>query len=351
MSARNDGRDCWIATPGKRGQRRRLPPPTAPSASVARSVTEQLGIGFTELHMLVANPSVRSHSRGIVFHRTRVKWPIRTFWQIDASGMELYVTSPELTFLQLAATSDLVTVIAAGNALCSEYRYDTTARGGVANRAEDGETPWTTPKRLRSFVESHSGEPGFRRAQAALAYIYEGARSPKESGIALACGLPYRLGGYSLGTIQMNPSLMIFTGLDYLGQRQYQERIPDVVVTAKGTDGVMRATAIDYDPWSTHGNPERIAVDMLRRNQIAMVESLTHITLTTAQAENYRLFAKSMDEIRRTLRVRRGPRFGRALSSEERRLKKAQVERRKYKLWEAVIHSSELFGTAGNTGR
>lgn len=211
MSTRNDGRTCWPAEGvDAHGKLLRLPPPVAPSASVLKKAIAELGVGFRELHILVATKSGRRYSPCVTPHVTTAQIPTRCFLQVDAFGFEAYVTSPELTFLQIAATGDLLDAIAAGNALCSAYRFDTAALGGVVNRYDCGEAPWTTPRNLEMFAKLYSDLPGARRALQALKYVYEGARSPKESGIALACGLPHRMGGYALGTVTLNPAYAIY---------------------------------------------------------------------------------------------------------------------------------------------
>lgn len=346
MSSRNDSRLCWPVAPFELAMQTalRLPPPNAPSARTLSLASEQFGMGFDELHFLVADNTQRRRLRGAVPHSCNVALPASAFWQIDADGIQAFVTSPDLTFCQLAAGANELDAIAAGNALCSDYRFEPAALGGVVNRHDSGEGPWTSPGNLKAFVTQHSELHGSRRALNAVKYVYAHARSPKESGIALACGLPYRLGGYALGRVQMNPSVSIFAGVNQYERRVYQERIPDIIVVSKGTDGLPHTTGIDYDPWSTHGSRERIASDIMRRNQIASAGLFTHITLTTEQIMNYALFSTGMDEIRRSLRVRKGPRFGRAVTDVERRHRELKAEGLHYSLWEKAVRSSKVYG-------
>lgn len=343
MSARNDGRACW-KMPASDYRRSRLPPTKGPSATAGRRALEQLGCGFKDLHVLVGSQGGKRHSRGLITHCSSAKLPSSAFYKVEASGIDAYVTSPELTFALMGCSCDELALIAAGNALCSVYRYEPSARGGVVNRLDCGEDAWTSRKKLESFARKHPEIRGSGRALKALRYVYDGARSPRESGIALISDLPHRLGGYALGSIMMNPSLTIFVGLDRYGHRRYVKRLPDIIVTANAPDGTVRATGIDYDPWSTHGEEERAFSDILRRNQIATVSSLTHITITSNQANNYLLFKTTMGEVRRSLHVRKGPRFGRKTSQAERNLRKAQMESARYQLWERLIRTSELFG-------
>lgn len=345
MWSSNDKRLCWPVEPASNLQ---IPPERSPSAAEAKQFIDELGVGFGELHILVSSKSARRWSHGITPHYTSENYSPQSFWQIDYSGADVYITSPELTFLQLASELDFIDLVAAGNALCSAFRYDPLAVGGVINRYDCGEKPWTTPRQLEAFAARHPSVHGSKCALRALRYVYPGSLSPKESGIAMACGMPYKLGGYSLGSIKMNQKISIFIDKDLQGRRWYQDRIPDIVITARGVDGLTHVTGVDYDPWSTHGSEDRIASDAIRRNQIATVDSLNHITITTPQVMNYALFDSCMNEIRRTLHVRKGPRMGSSLSEESRRLKRAQAEKHHMELWEQVIRSSRPFGAAVN---
>lgn len=344
MSTPNDARICWPVKAVSRELAPELPPRKAPSAAEAETAMAELAVGFNELHVLVSSEEGRRRSTGLIPHCTSAILEADAFYQIDSSLIEAYVTSPELTYLEIAGSSDFIATVAAGCALCSAYRYEPTAWGGVVNRNDTGEPPWTSPQRLERFLRRRMDARGASRGLAALQYVYENAWSPKESGIALVCGLPFRYGGYSLGLVHMNPKLSIFVGQDGYGHRRYRERIPDIVITATGTDGARHTTGIDYDPWSTHGSHDRIVSDTLRRNQIATVGSLSHITITTEQAMHYGLFETSIDEVRRTLRVRKGPRFASGITEEEKVLKTAKTNRQRKELWERVVKSSDLFG-------
>ena len=190
----------------------------ANACSSVRVCTEakayQLGIGEPTperpLEVLVANSRQRSRSRAVV---ARVwKSPIAPTAFRKVSN-DIYVSSPEFVFLQLAPRLKLPELIALGMELCGTYRRNVevphlgmTDSGYITLFQQQ---PLSTPKRLKGFLETMKSAPGCAKARKALDYVLPGSASPMETVLYLLLCLPRRLGGYALPKPVLNPPIVL----------------------------------------------------------------------------------------------------------------------------------------------
>ena len=117
---------------------------------------------------------------------------------------DIYVSSPEFTFLQMARRLELVPLIALGMELCGTYRRE----------ALNGETLYdqpalTTPKDLGAFLNKVGSVHGAKRARRALSYVAPNSASPLETSVYLLLCLPYRLGGYNFPRPVLNAGIRL----------------------------------------------------------------------------------------------------------------------------------------------
>ena len=153
----------------------------------------------------------------------------------------------------------------------------------------------------------------------------------------MVIGLPLSLGGHALGETSMNPEVRVYDGIDARGEPRWVTRIPDILVVARDRVGRERRVGVDYDAKSTHGGPVRVQRDVDRRNLLAPVPTFTHITLGSAQVDDYVAFCRELDRIRRALGQRRKPRLvGNPDSARNRRLV-ATTRSRQFDLWNRVL--------------
>ena len=248
-------------------------------------------------------------------------------------------TSPEMTFVQLAQELDLVGAIAAGYALCANYRLDPSERHGLRVRGDEDDVPLTTVGGIKKFIEENPGLRGTRKAARALRYVREGSRSPMESALAMLCLLPTGMGGFALGEVQLNQEVRIFDRLDGCRERRARARIPDITIAAASNRGGRRTLYLDYDPASTHSN--RVEEDSERRSQLATLAGTSHLTITDKQLRDFISLSKCMDRARRLLGGRSKPRMvgSRDLPQNAELLEKtwkAQVD-----LWTRLVYQGE----------
>lgn len=154
----------------------------------------------TPLDIVVANEASRSRYRLLTNH----------IWQLpERNGCFLafeegvYLSSPELCFIQLGRECSEIELAKIGFELCGSYRIDRSETVGFRN-AE----PLTSVNRIGKLLEKMPGKVP-RTAKSALRYVRDGSASPMETCLALMLGLPARLGGYGLGMPEMNAEVSI----------------------------------------------------------------------------------------------------------------------------------------------
>lgn len=179
----------------------RVLPLSSPSRSQSRAILAGLSLDDDVVEVLVCRSNGRRHSGCVKSHLSGTAYPSGSFVRVPVSGIAgVYSASPELVFRQIAAKRSLLETVYVGYALCSSYRVDDKADGGIALREGDDE-PLTTVERIEDYLRKTEGSYGCAKARRALSYVREGSTSPMESALAMGLGLPLALGGFGAGDI------------------------------------------------------------------------------------------------------------------------------------------------------
>ena len=156
---------------------------------------EYSGFGGLPLDLLVPNRNLVRTSKRIVAHSCEVGLPDKSFWKLNES---LYISSPELCFVQMAQTMSVSQLVELGVNLCSNYYID------GANHKLPMRKPITTPAKLARYVKSASSVKGVKKANRALKWVAAGSRSPMETKTYVILCFPRRYGGYGLEMATLN---------------------------------------------------------------------------------------------------------------------------------------------------
>lgn len=177
-------------------------------ARARRIIVQQLpALALSEpLHVTSASASHNHRTDAVEFHRSEKSIGGTGLLALE-SGIR--VSSAPLSFVQMAAVLSPVELLELGYELCGTYR-----RGAPGEPTRYQVEPLMTVKQLASFLRRNPGVRGAKRARRALAYLAEGAESPRESKSALLFGLPMTMGGYGLGMPTMGYEV-ICTGEAY----------------------------------------------------------------------------------------------------------------------------------------
>lgn len=157
--------------------------------------SEYSGFGGRPINLLVPSKNLAHASKDVVAHSCRSELPGNSFWKLTDT---LYVSSPELCFVQMAQTMSVPQIAELGVNLCADYHVDVKADKLPKRR------PITTPAKLASYAERASGMKGAKKARQALKWVVAGSRSPMETKTFILLCLPRSRGGYGLGLAKLN---------------------------------------------------------------------------------------------------------------------------------------------------
>lgn len=179
FASRHDGSDSEGPRPLLSG---------APRAEEVREALDYLALRLPlddgagrAIDVLVAERGLRRGREGLRCHLCSGELPRGSVIPAGIRGYDLMVTSPELTFVQIAAVEDVRVAAYAGMALCSGYRLDEFEDSGLADRA-DFDEPLTSVGAIAAFLRRAKRLRGVRAAERALAFVRDGALSPPEGG-------------------------------------------------------------------------------------------------------------------------------------------------------------------------
>lgn len=250
------------------------------NASTARVlIRDELGFELSEpLHLVVSGECKPRKTPGIVWHRTTLDYPPRSFIKLSD---RVFSASPELTFTQLGSTSTLIKLISLGYELCGTY----TNGPGCSHDAI------TTKRKLKAFAEKIPSVNGARRAQRAARYVLDGSASPMETAIAMELTLPYLLGGKNFPPPSLNKSMTLSKAASKIAGRRslvYDLYWPEAKL------------AIEYDSRQFHSSDSARIKDSQKRAAAAEM-GVSLISITERQYRNILEFDEITQMLARAL--------------------------------------------------
>lgn len=259
------------------------------ASSVSRHDFERLSsAGFPEPHhALVLERNHFHRVNHATVHVCTQKLPPHSFQRCRTPGLTNdLVASPGLCFVQLGTALDLPQLVRAGNELCGRFGYWST-EGLVFSRK-----PIASTTSIARYIRALGPINGKPRAQQALAYVCDGAASPREALLAALFTLPRSRGGFGLP----RPSLNHRVGIPARYRRLFNQAHYECDLYWPSGK-----VAIEYDSDQYHTGTERIAHDATRRNALALL-GIEIISVT-----NQQLFdAKEIDRVARIVAKRIG---------------------------------------------
>lgn len=203
------------------------------------------------LHVYTGIEERRLPSKAIVCHQLSKPLPSGSFRRI---GKDLYVSSPELCFVEMAGLLSPIQLLEFGYLLCGTYP------GRYPGEAPPARPPLTSCSKLASFAEAMKGRRGCASARRAIGYIEEGSASPRETQLAMLLSLPTKLGGYGFPKPQMNYRICFgkrekaLFGRDHIVLDLYWSRF---------------RVALEYDGQAFHSSDQRLSSDRRKEGELA----------------------------------------------------------------------------------
>lgn len=174
------------------------------------------------------------------------KHPSRSFYKI---AQDLYISTPEATFLQLGKESSLIQLITIGYELCGSYGLSAQSDSGFLRRE-----PRSNPQLIERYLEKSDGIHGVKAAKRASSYIAKGSASPMESLLSMLLCLPPSLGGFGLPRPELN--FPIETNEGGIVMRRCDLYWPD------------QRFALEYDSDTFHSDASKLHLDSSRRSTL-----------------------------------------------------------------------------------
>lgn len=200
-----------------------------------------------------------------------------------------YITSPEMTFVQMANRLDFLDLVILGMELCGTY-----APCPYGDRFDE-RPPVTSKNKLLSFCKRASGVRGAATASKALRWVVDGSNSPAETALVLFLCLPVRMGGYGFAFPDMNPKTPL--GVRASKMHGHSSMRCDL-------HWIDSATVVEYDSDQEHLTSQSAARDAGRRNVLGYKD----ITVITVRKPMIAL-ASAFDNVARQLAHQLGRRL------------------------------------------
>ena len=190
-------------------------------ADVLDCVAEMYRLEDGSIDILVFDPRHRSSSKLLNCHVWSTPLPSNSFYRVH----DMYVSSPEFVFLQMAQLLSVVQLVALGCELCGTYVLLPVSKPqmeGFENPPRRS-APLTSVHKLEKFLDAAKGARGLVKARRALCYVLEGSRSPMETMTAMQLHLPPLLGGYGLMRPALNPVIPLDDEARSIARRSWCE--------------------------------------------------------------------------------------------------------------------------------
>lgn len=240
-------------------------------------------LGEEPLHVLARNGEGTRNSSRVVRHRTSTTlFPRHSFLRI---APRLFVCSPELVFVQLAAVLPFGELLALGYELCGCYPLPSSAGSALVRR------PLTTPERLVAYAEELHGSHGVKLARAVARNVQARSASPMETEVAALALTPVKQGGFGLPPARLNHPIALPRKTGAL------TRTGRVVCDLYWEDNRV---ALEYDGRESHGTARHQDRDSRKRDALSL-SNIDLITLTSAQFHSVTEFSKLMKLVARLL--------------------------------------------------
>lgn len=255
------------------------------TASVGDAARVARGLSFATLpvHLLTFSYSVNRIIENAQVHVCGKSISGKQFIQVS---QDLYVPSPTLALMQLAASTDELTVLHYCLAFCGNFALDPDQEVGFVQVE-----PLITVRQLERNLKRLGTLDGVGKLRKLLPYVLENAYSPKESLLAMALTLPHKFGGYHLARPRLNHQIPIKKKAGKIANAQYY--VADMFWPESNL-------LVEYDSHFAHLSPEQKTYDEVRRNTLER-QGYKLISVTGLQLASVDAMDKVASEVARIL--------------------------------------------------
>lgn len=223
------------------------------------------------VNLLIREGQAHRCNQSFRLHRLTGNPPPRGFARVSK---EVFVALPEYAFMQVASGLTVGHLAALGFEMCGMY----ATRPWMDEQATSYQRePFTSPARIRAFVDGHPGITGAKKARRISALVKAHAGSPMETALALLLCLPVRMGGYGLPWPELNKRVLVVDGR---GAPRFRY-----------CDLCWNGYALEYEGAPYHAQPAKQAADSARRVDLGL-QRVDVDTVFRSQVEDPLAFEK-----------------------------------------------------------
>lgn len=272
---------------------------TPRSADALRDQLEIKG----HIHLVVGRRNSRRRTAEVCSHIWHGPIPDGLICDLDDG---IYVSGPEIIFMQMASVLDPIELMQLGYELCGSYACSPVP----GNPARPTHRPVTSVERLRFVCDLCRGITGYKNANRVLKYLANGSRSPMESQVATVLCLPKHAGGLGCNPPLLNHKIYLDDTARAICNKSHL--IMDMYFTDVGIN-------FEYKGRGSHEGLEKQISDDLRSNAL-LHHDIETINLWSRSAYDEAQI-RSLVEIvkRRQSRRRQDKREDSAVTKERRR--------------------------------
>lgn len=247
-----------------------------PSALLAETI-EDAQNERRPLEILVGTKRGARSTNCIQRHQCQLRFPRNAFLEMVP---EVWVSAPELVFVQMASQLEYGALLALGYELCGCYPLGEGSGFQVRG-------PLTTPERLVAFSGQLGGARSAKLARSAALQVRRKSASIMETEVAIAALTSRRRGGLGLPPARLNEPF----ALGEKAQRIAHQKsvVGDICWWDKGA-------VVEYDGRESHGSREAQIRDSRRRDAL-LAEGIDVTTITSSQFANVCEFSTLMGEV------------------------------------------------------
>ena len=253
---------------------------------------------------VLVRPGDQRRIPGVNAHVISRELPDRSFYRLDA---DLYVTSPELTLLQLASKLSEAQALKLAMEMCGGYAIDASTAefydvDPFSSESQDEgirkRPPLTSARKLSSYAARLHRPDSRAHSVKFLRWLADGSASPRETALCMLLCMPPRLGGYGLALPELNKRIELTA----------EER---AMVGAHHFDcdlywSEKARVAVEYDSKKYHTAEEKQERDAIRRNML-QYKGVQVITATRVQVNRPAQFDKLAKQVARAIGKRVRP--------------------------------------------
>ena len=258
------------------------------------------------LHILVPHAEQRRNVPGVCCHVWDNRLPPGS---VARASSGVLVATPEFLYLLAARRSSFLSLVEFGYELCALF----TVRNDEG-RYQELERSITTAEKIRAYLETCEGLPGVRKARAAIPWVLDRSRSPRETKFAISMTLPRFRGGQAVRNVSLNTQIPLtalerkaagkshyeldlcvpgpndahpYVGAEYYGKEEHAGEL-------RGLRDIRRESILASKGISIHGVTKEQATNVMELERLAKV-------LTVSQGERWRKPTAAQEKAMREL--------------------------------------------------